>query len=230
MSPIALTEQQQASMIATSAVHNPTPSYGSLRESQLAGRFLDGPCSYRDARSGQIKPRVDRFQNQQSSSSPMDETTSSLGERIQQAQQQQAQSQEATPTTSTLSNMMNSTTVQQGLAQSFADQDQALCLENDKYLSTSLTGLELLQRGLAVADLKLSPSTSTIPEATNVSSQNSSYTTPNNYDGTTSGAALTTFQDGVGHHHHEEAQEYDDDDHVEGHHHDDEDIFDLDME
>lgn len=30
-------------------------SYGSLRESHLGGRFLDGPSSYRDSRSGEIR-------------------------------------------------------------------------------------------------------------------------------------------------------------------------------
>jgi len=36
----------------------PTPAYGSLRDSHSRGRFLDGPSSYRDGRTGDIRPRT----------------------------------------------------------------------------------------------------------------------------------------------------------------------------
>lgn len=39
-------------------------SYGSLRESHLGGRFLDGPSSYRDSRSGEIRRYDERLPEQ----------------------------------------------------------------------------------------------------------------------------------------------------------------------
>jgi hypothetical protein len=63
--------------------------YGSLRESHQRGRFLDGPASYRDGRSGEIRPlnHGKRFSH---SSVP---ASISIGERIQKARLQKEQLQ-----------------------------------------------------------------------------------------------------------------------------------------
>ena len=153
-----------------------SPSYGSLRESQLAGRFLDGPSSYRDS-SGQIKWRHHkvRFQSQQEVKPPQ---ILSLEDRLQELREQQQQTQEegSTPCskeerTSTLSTILSS----QALATSVTlhDQDSFLHNKEEAHLSTSLTGLELLQRGLTTMDL---------PDVSNMSSGSSSnvtYDAPN---------------------------------------------------
>jgi hypothetical protein len=150
-----------------------SPSYGSLRESQLAGRFLDGPSSYRDS-SGQIKWRSQhkvRFQSQQEVKPPQ----ISLEDRLQELREQQ-QEEGSTPCsneerTSTLSTILSS----QALATSVTlhDQDSFLHNKEEAHLSTSLTGLELLQRGLSTMDL---------PDVSNMSSGSSSnvtYDAPN---------------------------------------------------
>lgn len=62
--------------------------YGSLRESHQRGKFLDGPSSYREPRSGQIR-RLDhrvRFPGSGSSMSSSQQHSLSIGERIRQAQ------------------------------------------------------------------------------------------------------------------------------------------------
>jgi len=156
--PITLTERGQESA---------SPSYGSLRESQLAGRFLDGPSSYRDKSSGQIKKwhtQKVRFQ-----SSPSDGSTP--GERMQELrdqQQQGAHSSKDEP--SSLSAIMSSQAAPQS---SFVDHEYSLHQED--VLSTSLTGLELLQRGLSVEDRP--------PDASHLSSWSSSGA--NTYDAVT---------------------------------------------
>ncbi len=64
-------------------------SYGSLRESHQRGKFLDGPSSYREPRSGQIRrldPRL-RFPAGAGLSSSQQHALS-IGERIQQAQKE----------------------------------------------------------------------------------------------------------------------------------------------
>lgn len=65
-------------------------SYGSLRESHQRGKFLDGPSSYREPRSGQIRPLDNRtrYQTSASVSSSLPQPVS-IGERIQQARYQQ---------------------------------------------------------------------------------------------------------------------------------------------
>lgn len=95
-------------------------SYGSLRESHQRGKFLDGPSSYREPRSGQIR-RLDhrlRYPANKGLSSSQQQALS-IGERIQQAQKQkETQKQnvngsgesEAVATTSTLSMMMDEVT------------------------------------------------------------------------------------------------------------------------
>lgn len=143
-----------------------SPSYGSLRDSQIAGRFLDGPSSYRDKSSGQIKQwqhsrQKVRFQPSTASST--------LGERIQEFRESQ---QEATPQQqnatrspgeqpSSLSAIMSRQAPRQS---SFVDHEYSLQQEN--VLSTSLTGLELLQRGLSIDERP--------PDASHLSSWSSS--------------------------------------------------------
>lgn len=63
-------------------------SYGSLRESHQRGKFLDGPSSYREPRSGQIR-RLDRLGRPGAAGlSKSHQPSMSIGERIQQAQKQ----------------------------------------------------------------------------------------------------------------------------------------------
>eukprot|EP00429_Kryptoperidinium_foliaceum_P001859 CAMPEP_0176017202 /NCGR_PEP_ID=MMETSP0120_2-20121206/8243_1 /TAXON_ID=160619 /ORGANISM="Kryptoperidinium foliaceum, Strain CCMP 1326" /LENGTH=263 /DNA_ID=CAMNT_0017350219 /DNA_START=29 /DNA_END=817 /DNA_ORIENTATION=+ len=64
-------------------------SYGSLRESHQRGKFLDGPSSYREPRSGQIR-RLDYRTRQGAGLSQSHQPTVSIGERIQQAQKLKA--------------------------------------------------------------------------------------------------------------------------------------------
>lgn len=142
-----------------------SPSYGSLRESQLAGRFLDGPSSYRDS-SGQIKWRHHkvRFQSQQEVKPPQ----ISLEDRLQELREQQQQQQEgSTPCSKEESSTLSTILSSQALATSVTlhDQDSFLHNKEEAHLSTSLTGLELLQRGLSTMDL---------PDVSNMSSGSSS--------------------------------------------------------
>jgi hypothetical protein len=142
-------------------------TYGSLRESHLEGKFLDGPSSYRD-RSGQIHElRHNQRVNFDASATsynlatllPPQNTMSlhpnapmekfSLGDRILAG----TSAAKKSPSTSTLANMMKdaptATTFQPSVA-SFPAQPGV----NDRYdpndessgaLSTSLTALEILQ-------------------------------------------------------------------------------------
>ena len=133
-----------------------SPSYGSLRESQLAGRFLDGPRSYRDS-SGQIKWRHKvRFQSQQV------QPQISLEDRLQElrGQQQQGSTPRSDDEPSASLTVLSS---QLATSLTLHDQDSFLNKE-EAQLSTSLTGLELLERGL-LTDL---------PDVSNMSSGSSS--------------------------------------------------------
>ena len=83
-------------------------AYGSLRDSHQKGKFLDGPASYRDGRSGQIKRLDHRVRFHSSSAQP----SISIGERIQQARknkeiQKQKEQVKKEPATSSLSAMMD---------------------------------------------------------------------------------------------------------------------------
>lgn len=142
-----------------------SPSYGSLRESQLAGRFLDGPSSYRDS-SGQIKwHHKVRFQSQQV------QPQISLEDRMQELREQQQQQgfmPRSDEEPSALSTMLSS---QLATSVTLHDQDTFLHKE-EAHHSTSLTGLELLQRGLSTD----------VPDVSNMSSGSSSnltYDAPN---------------------------------------------------
>jgi hypothetical protein len=142
--------------------------YGSLRDSHQKGKFLDGPASYRDGRSGQIKRLDHRVRFHASSAQP----SISIGERIQQArkkkeiEKQQEQDQKE-PATSSLSAMMDSVVIQKsedttcydgekpthvhafaagdGAARAFGDFNFGAGEEEERnMMSTSLTGIEVL--------------------------------------------------------------------------------------
>lgn len=92
---------------------NEIGSYGSLRESHQRGKFLDGPSSYREPRSGQIR-RLDHrgrypVPGAGLSISLQDNNSLSIGERIQAAQKQKKDetSDGEAAGTSTLSMMLN---------------------------------------------------------------------------------------------------------------------------
>jgi len=60
------------------------PAYGSLRDSHLRGRFLDGPASYRDRRTGDIRRVQNRVRFREGSSDSNDDAHGllSIAERI----------------------------------------------------------------------------------------------------------------------------------------------------
>ena len=159
--PIKLTEGS----LTESGHDAASPSYGSLRESQLAGRFLDGPSSYREKSSGQIKrwhTQKVRFQSPSSEGS-------TPGERMQELREQQATTPEQRQQPprnkdgpSSLSAMLMSSP--HTPASTFHDYEYSV--EQEDVLSTSLTGLELLQRGLSIDDRP--------PDASHLSSWSSS--------------------------------------------------------
>lgn len=201
--PISLSEREET--VAS-------PSYGSLRESQLAGRFLDGPSSYRDKTSGQIKQwaqehRVRFQQNSIMSKSP--------SERM---RQQQDATETTTTHQSSLSELMSASSAPQS---SFVDHDYSL-LQDENVLSTSLTGLELLQRNLSIS-AAAGGDDAVPPDASHLSSWSSSgantYTGATNdqhqQDHTTTSSLLVEEGD--------DEREQDDTD-------DDSPVFDLDME
>jgi hypothetical protein len=91
-------------------------SYGSLRESHQRGKFMDGPSSYREPRSGQIR-RLDHRGRPPAGagaglSQSLQHNSLSIGERIQAAQkrrenEKQKQDETDAAGTSTLSMMLN---------------------------------------------------------------------------------------------------------------------------
>lgn len=149
------------------------PSYGSLRESHLEGKFLDGPSSYRD-HSGQIHAlrhnqpvRMDDSatsyhapatltgllppQNSTKVDGMADWSRLTPGERLMasSSENNKTTTTTTTTTTSTLSSMMmqgnlppqaKTTTTMRHDTTTLGDADA-----DDGMLSTSLTGLEILQ-------------------------------------------------------------------------------------
>jgi hypothetical protein len=146
-------------------------SYGSLRDSHERGRFLDGPSSYRDKKTGDIRStqhRV-RFRDNTTISASAPSHSMSIGERIMRSRKLQAQNGEdksSEERTSSLSAMLQATddapTFAPGLAGLSARASAANASANQKsvafynddsedrmssnMLSTSLTGLEVLER------------------------------------------------------------------------------------
>ena len=85
MPPMSLTEGDRFHHdyyrhVASGTSSSNIESYGSLRESHQQGLFLDGPASYRDVRSGQIRPLDHRRRFSHGASPP----AVSIGERMQQ--------------------------------------------------------------------------------------------------------------------------------------------------
>lgn len=154
--PMNLAEQHASSTTTPAARSVSHISYGSLRESNLQKRFLDGPSSYRDKRTGAIQrmnPQV-RFQE------PVSSTPSSLsiGERILQSRKKKGTSktaEESSKLTSSLAAMLKDSDAtdepdpspaQPVFANSAFYDDSEEANNNAMYqLSTSLTGLEVLQ-------------------------------------------------------------------------------------
>lgn len=141
-------------------------SYGSLRDSNSRGRFLDGPSSYRDKNTGDIRVlehRV-RFRDGQNMAQSLP-ASMSIGERIMQSRlkkKENTQSQDKPQPTSSLSALMDASiddhkpspvqqregTMQQpkNRTVTFYDEEYSRSLP-DNMLSTSLTALEVLQAG-----------------------------------------------------------------------------------
>jgi hypothetical protein len=142
-------------------------SYGSLRDSHQKGRFLDGPSSYREPRSGRIMRLDDRLRYQAAPTS-----SQSISERIEQARklneikkQQQKDSREngnGAGNTSSLSEMMNDAPQQKENQSSTLDYlgmethipkfDEHEEEEPPSMMSTSLTAFEILQTSTLVGD------------------------------------------------------------------------------
>jgi hypothetical protein len=134
-------------------------SYGSLRDSHARGRFLDGPRSFRDRQTGMVQawPRV-RFQTP----SP---AALSIGERIQHNTRHKQAVVETTDTaTSSLSALLEQTSLATtsvvypnggGTVQPVYDDvwEDTFAKLPDNVLSTSLTGLEILQRGMQLPNV-----------------------------------------------------------------------------
>lgn len=146
-------------------------SYGSLRESQLEGRFLDGPSSYRDRRTGELHPLVrhppqrpgDAQKNDKSNATANNqEKTLSIGERIERNLQEQKRktndqsSSISTTGTSNLSALLQekkptavppsaSATARAPRTSTFYDHEPFTTYKDDM-MSTSLTGLEILRQ------------------------------------------------------------------------------------
>eukprot|EP00977_Amphora_coffeiformis_P021186 scaffold8953_cov171-Amphora_coffeaeformis.AAC.8 len=174
-----------------------TTSYGSLRESNQKGRFLDGPSSYRDGRTGDIR-RVEqrvRFHEQQATTEEDDLNNKlSIRDRMKQAREQRNNNNEINPTkktdsratnkkpTSSLAAMFDDTNADSSFSASgnsnnqhhynprtaatafrpasfhdstspFYDTNHHISAIPSGALSTSLTGLEMLQRGLRLATI-----------------------------------------------------------------------------
>lgn len=127
--------------------------YGSLRESHLEGKFLDGPASYRDKSSGQIHllhynttdMRLLPPQNQVLIPPPKKEEMP--GERM------QSINSVTTTSTSSLSTLMKGAVLPSKQPTSAIIQSSSFDFQsdhrqqdmNDNILSTSLTGFEVLQ-------------------------------------------------------------------------------------
>lgn len=143
-------------------------AYGSLRESQSLGRFLDGPRSFRNKETGLVQRMENsrRFRTVAPASLPNAAATS-IGERIQHSivppQQQQQQSshrnrQERNSSTSSLTALLNADpppVVQERTTGALAAAGTATRTLYDtnqddnqvNMLSMSLTALEILQQG-----------------------------------------------------------------------------------
>lgn len=160
--PISLTDNVESS--------HELPSYGSLRDSHQEGKFLDGPASYRD-RSGQIhalrhnqavrlddsatsyNPPLHAMQQQQQHPVLLP-PQNTVAERLMAAsssdnnKKPSARTASATTNTSSLSSMMQGNLPPQAMTTTILRQEDhtsSSLAADDSMLSTSLTGLEILQ-------------------------------------------------------------------------------------
>lgn len=150
-------------------------SYGSLRDSHMRGRFLDGPSSYRDKRTGDIRSvqhRV-RFRDNTTIASSAPSHSISIGERIMLSRKRQTKKGAENSNedrASSLSAMLEGTDDGDTASAASGGQQAQMLLapigvplnqepstfyEEDResqyssnMLSTSLTGLEVLQRAV----------------------------------------------------------------------------------
>jgi hypothetical protein len=161
MLPPAMALSEQPAEGGPVAATDKGTSYGSLRDSHMRGRFFDGPSSYRDKLTGDIRStqhRV-RFKENTTVSSSAPTHSMSIGERIRQSREQQANRlvQKATQdcTSSSLSSMLEGTDDGENVSTAsgppvnqqsvtFYEEDAESQLDSNM-LSTSLTGLEVLQ-------------------------------------------------------------------------------------
>ena len=200
--PISLTEPEQRE-------ESTSPSYGSLRDSQLAKRFLDGPSSYREKGSNEIKQwgRV-RFQQGSSPGERMREPGNQTGEK-----------------SSSLSALLF-TTESSAPTSSFVDTEYSL--QQEDVLSTSLTGLELLQRGLSAGGGDGTGGDDQPPDASHLSSWSSSGN--NTYDNTVSAEQEDVYNSTLDIQNHMSPLPDDEEEEDEDEEDDESPMFDLDME
>ena len=139
-------------------------SYGSLRESHMRGKFLDGPSSYRDKTTGDIRSLQHRVRFQEGSVASSLPPSLSIGERIMKSRKQQVASKEGGSSSSkdkgSLTALLEAADTEPELntaeelpvkarTPTFYEEEEEYRLPSDM-LSTSLTGLEILQAGLRV--------------------------------------------------------------------------------
>jgi hypothetical protein len=149
-------------------------SYGSLRESNQRGMFLDGPSSYRDSRTGDIRRLEQRVRFQPPSEATQKDGALSIRDRIRQSREQQQYDNSKSKLSlsssfgkpkSTLAAIFDKETSSKGkedipTSPALTSIDSSNLLQTTPFyenpisalptgaLSTSLTGLEMLQRGL----------------------------------------------------------------------------------
>lgn len=192
--PMVLQEEERCGDTSESGRTRPA-HYGSLRDSHLQGRFLDGPSSYRDARTGDIRRIQHRVHFRESQHRQTQDVPSvSIRERIMQSSSKHIQDKQqsmfaelgTTKNISSLSAMFNASSDQNASSKSeppkitltdaanssrneeqedqspltyqrtFYEEDQFYDQTgfNKNMLSTSLTGLEVLQAGLKVDPIR----------------------------------------------------------------------------
>lgn len=164
--PMALSEEPSMSGVLLEE----KTSYGSLRESNQRGRFLDGPSSYRDSRTGDIRRLEQRVRFQPPPAAAAKDGALSIRDRMRKSREQQ-QHRQSNPKSSmqkpksTLAAIFDKETSSEGngdnpKSPALTNLDSSNVLQTTPFyenpipalpmgaLSTSLTGLEMLQRGL----------------------------------------------------------------------------------
>lgn len=166
--PMTLNDQ---SFSLSGVLPEQTTSYGSLRESNMKGTFFDGPSSYRDSRTGDIRrleQRVRFTQKDDSSETQGGESSClSIRDRIKKAREKKEKEAADAPKkpTSSLAAMFDGneqSDTKPSAEDAAADFQNRSFMDSSPFyetalpsgaLSTSLTGLEMLQRGLRLATI-----------------------------------------------------------------------------